>query len=418
MYNKVKNLTLFIIYKFLLIYIYISYLSQAFHYKKYYTINFNLYKFLLFLIISSIFEIYLLKFKEKKFINIIIYILYLISYLPTMILFFMKNIEFKFFFLVNLYWIILFCTKNVVEKKVVLKVKYGFKIKKIVKCIKLFIVFSLYLVIINIIITNNIKINLKYFNLYNVYELRHNIQLSVFQNIILFCVGFTINPILSIKTFFNKQYLKFFFIIFFQVLTFFIAGHKTQLFLPLIGIAMSIFLKKLKNIQDIKNIFSIVLSISIFEKIFLKTTYILEFFIRRIWFIPALLNEYYLKFFELNKKLYFSEDLFLSRILIKLLKISQPYSTGSGLIIGKVFFNSKETSANTGLLAYGYAECGIFGIILYAILFIFLLKIFDTKLEKNKELLGILIVLIVVSSISIPINYLIYYILIPFMLMI
>lgn len=411
----IKNLITFTLYKCLLIYIYISYLSKSVYYKEHFVIDFNLCKFILFLAMSFIFEINLLKSKKEKFDDTVLYILYLISYIPTMILFFMKNLDLKFFLLVNLYWITIFFIKNIMNIYKIRKIKIK-KQNKITKYIKILIIFTLYIVIIDIIRSNNIKIDLKYFNLYRVYELRNNIKLSTLQNIVLFCVGYTINPVLSTKVYFEKKYIKFLLIIFFQVLIFFIAGHKTQLLLPLAGIFMNMSLKKIKKIQNMNNIFSVVLLTAVFEKIVLQTTYLQEFLIRRIWFVPAILHEYYLKFFETNTKLYFSEDLFILRILVKILNISPPYSVASGFMIGKEFFHSDKMYANNGLLSYGYAECGILGIILYAVLFAFLLKKFEKRIEKNKAIFGILIILVIVSSISTSINFLIYYILIPFIL--
>lgn len=414
MNKKIKSLFLINIYKVSLIYIYISYLSVAFHYSIFYTINLNYDKVFVSFLTSIFFEIYLLRFFKKCNIeNTVIYILYFISYIPMIILFSFKNLSYEVFVLVNLYWLILLISKKIIKIPNIKRLRI-----KMISKIKILLIIILYGFIVLIFLKNNIKIDLKYFNLYKVYELRRNAEnLSVAQNIILFWLGCVINPILALDSVYKKKFFRFCAFFVFQLLIFFLAGHKTQLMLIPAGIIVNIINKKIKKLSDFNLFFCLFALSGIFEKIIFNKEFIQEFLVRRLLFVPALLTEYYFELFKFNRKLYFSEDLIVSRVLKKALGEISYYSKGSSLIVGEKYM-SEKTSANVGLLAYGYAEFGILGIVFSAIFFIILLKILDEIFKKNKKNSGFIVMLLVIFSTNIPINFLIYYILIPIILII
>ena len=66
-------------------------------------------------------------------------------------------------------------------------------------------------------------------------------------------------------------------------------------------------------------------------------------------FLPALIDSFYIEFFSDNPKIYWST----SKITFGLVR--DEYFTSAPFIIGKEFFGSAATSANTGIIGSGVA---------------------------------------------------------------
>jgi hypothetical protein len=79
-------------------------------------------------------------------------------------------------------------------------------------------------------------------------------------------------------------------------------------------------------------------------------------FIRRLFYIPALLNIYFFEYFNDLKLLYSGS--FLS------LLIDYPLERVPAREIGFVYFNSEDMSANNGYLSDGFANLGSVGIVI------------------------------------------------------
>ncbi|HEI4071828.1 TPA: O30 family O-antigen polymerase, partial [Escherichia coli] len=106
-------------------------------------------------------------------------------------------------------------------------------------------------------------------------------------------------------------------------------------------------------------------------------------FIRRLLFIPALLNTYYFDFFD-NKFVYYSSS-YLSSI------IDYPYDRPIPEVIGLNYFNSDEMSANNGYISDGFANAGSIGIFINIVLASILLKIFKDY-DVNPKYAGLIFV--------------------------
>lgn len=93
---------------------------------------------------------------------------------------------------------------------------------------------------------------------------------------------------------------------------------------------------------------------------------------RRIQFIPTLLDICYIDFFT-DKPLYWSESIFKSFI-------DYPYDVRTTNIIGEVYFNRPDMSANNGLISEGYMNFGGIGVIIN----IFIVALFFGVLNSLK----------------------------------
>ncbi|MFC1770984.1 hypothetical protein ACFLZV_03760 [Candidatus Margulisiibacteriota bacterium] len=107
-------------------------------------------------------------------------------------------------------------------------------------------------------------------------------------------------------------------------------------------------------------------------------------FIRRIFFIPALLTQYYFEFFK-AKPMLLSHSIF-SRF------VPSAYSLQPAKEIGFAYFNSPYMNANNGLISDGYMNFGVPGIILWGLFFALLLLIFKS-LKANDKYFGVFVVI-------------------------
>ncbi|MGL1106050.1 hypothetical protein ACSTLM_17915 [Vibrio parahaemolyticus] len=90
--------------------------------------------------------------------------------------------------------------------------------------------------------------------------------------------------------------------------------------------------------------------------------------VRRLFFIPALLNIFYFDFFD-NNYVYYSSS-YLSYFM------DYPYSATIPQVIGQHFFNSDEMSANNGYLSDGFANFGSVGVFFNVLISSLVIKIF------------------------------------------
>lgn len=100
--------------------------------------------------------------------------------------------------------------------------------------------------------------------------------------------------------------------------------------------------------------------------------------VRRIFFVPVQLDALYLEYFSNNPLFYWAS----SKISFGL--IDTNYDATAPFLIGSVFFGREGMSANSGLIASGYANAGIIGILIYT----FLLSICIAILDSHGRAIG------------------------------
>lgn len=105
--------------------------------------------------------------------------------------------------------------------------------------------------------------------------------------------------------------------------------------------------------------------------------------IRRIFFVPAYTNYLFYDYFSLNPKYLWSD----SRLTFGL--VSNPYGVNMPRLIMELYSDASVEEVrrdlgtiNTGFLGSGYGQAGYFGMLLYAVLIGFMLKIGDAISER------------------------------------
>lgn len=422
-----KNIVTFlsiVMYRIILEYIYVDLLHK--NYGFVFLIDSNLFYYIISWGIFTIYTIYIVKlfdFKEKIISSeIVVAILFLISYIPSNILYVFNSIKVSDFVILNFFWMLIFILYEL--KNFYFQYRYNtvkinvFNPKLKIYLYNIIVLFAaLFIVYTSINLYGKIYIH---FSLDDVYELRSNIILSRYSTIyslLLTWCGFVIIPIAALEFFNQKKYVKFTILIFIQLVSFSIAGHKTQFFLIPVGLLASKILNK-RNVAKIPFILCLLCIFTVFEIQFLDTDNLLNYIIRRVLFIPALLSAYYLDYFSMMPKLLFMEDMFISRIAKNFFNLSGNYNMPASKIIGASYFGSKTMYSNTGLFAYGYADAGVLGVILSAFSLILMLVIIDWLTNNNDTKFTAVVIVICVSMLTnVSTNTFFYNYLIPLIFM-
>lgn len=196
-------------------------------------------------------------------------------------------------------------------------------------------------------------------------------------------VSSTLIPILIVA---SIQFKKYWIIPLAFVMTIFMFGmshHKSVLFGP-IFVLLLYYVFSIKGIR--KYIYLIFLLIPIFSisEIFVVRNfpgdtdyaYWTSLFIRRVLFVPPMLDGTYVQFFSENIKYYWSQSILFSWAL------ENPYGMNAPFVIGFEYFSDLDTSANTGMIGSGFANASYAGVIFYAAISGLLISIFNS-LGKN-----------------------------------
>ena len=236
-------------------------------------------------------------------------------------------------------------------------------------------------VILITLIYNGLQINL---NLGEVYNLRSEWSASGMPNIFNYYLPFAarITPVLLIITLKQRRVLLSFLLIFSQLVSFSFGGMKYTLFALVLGILFHFFGQKV-DAKKIIIYFTAFVGVCLIECLLSneQLPLLTIFTLRRTSFIPNQIGFYFFSFAQENDYLYYSES-FLRGLL------NYPYQYAFPHIIGGYAFGLPDMGANTGLFAEGFSQIGWLSLPVYAILYVFIFRIYGacTRGFKNSGL--------------------------------
>lgn len=225
---------------------------------------------------------------------------------------------------------------------------------------------------------NGLQINL---NLDEVYNLRNEWSASGMPNIFNYYLPFAarITPILLIITLKQRRVLLSSLLIFSQLVSFSFGGMKYTLFALVLGILFYFFGQKL-DAKKIIICFSAFVGVCLIECLLSKEQMPLltVYTLRRTSFIPNQIGFYFFSFAQENDYLYYSES-FLRGFL------NYPYQYAFPHIIGNYAFGLPDMGANTGLFAEGFSQIGWLSLPVYAILYVFVFRLYSACTGRFKK---------------------------------
>lgn len=327
------------------------------------------------IIILTIAYWYVYKQKTNTYSKFITYALFLVNFIPGIITFIFMPFNYNYLIFFILYWLLLILFINFLNKFRISNKRKRFKGNVIV----IYVLLLFQILVTLFIIGKYVGINLKFSN---VYELRDNFKLSKMPTILyyLFSNFKVINPILFIFFYNNKNKIGKNLSFILQVLMFLADGSKATLFSIIIAYFIAKFSKKkivgdfLKNDKFKFYILYLLVVLNVvgfLESLVNEKAYIYNYFIRRLFFLPSLLNHYYYDFFTVNPIDKFKQSI-LGRLGYKSF-----YGRSTQNIIGEVYFNSPDMIANNGLFSDAYMNLGKLGVVIMPILISAALRFLD-----------------------------------------
>lgn len=388
------------LYRILLDYIYFNIISPVFGYsgfKDNRTFESGLISWLLF--IAFYFLAKKLLYTEREGIShVIITLLYILSFIPFTSSVYAGITTISFVIWNSIYWFILLIVSRHILNLPLTRLP-NIKLDRMTisdRFVAIVGVISLFVVLYVSGRYAHFRLN---FNLFTVYDLRLEAREFGMSTLVTYLFAWTkaVNTLMLAYCLIKKKHLMTILYFAIQMLSFGIDGSKSTFFLPflvLIVVKMynMITVKKLKMLFFYAGVGGVLISAA--EYVFGHTIYLTTLFVRRLLFVPSLLNVQYFDYFTNHEPDFFRGS------FLRLFGAASPYADTGGIsrTIGKVYYGSSVMNCNNGLLSDAVSNLGYVGIFVMPIVIVFFLHLFDRStagLDKR---------LVLVSGVYIALN--------------
>lgn len=304
-------------------------------------------------------------YKDISFCSTILYLLYLICFVPSMVLFGYIKAPFVGWFL--LYYFLLFFFNRVIRDfnipNGVKLDKRGMNILMLIFILVIVFVWGRY---------SHFRIN---FSLLDVYDRRNEASFYNIPTIIgyIFSGIKLVLPTLTVWALSNNNKMLALIYAGTEMVTFFIDGSKSVVVSLVVAIFAYLVIKKKKELIKYSVVGLILfLLVGLLENAIFHSIYIDGIFVRRALFIPQRLNYFYYEYISQHGPDFFRQG------LIGRLGFQSRYPQRITNIIGGIYFGNASNSANNGLFSDAYYNLGYAGFIILPLMIIILLKILDS----------------------------------------
>ena len=321
----------------------------------------------------------------KKLSDIIVWLLILLSYVPMLTLFALKDESRMFMYAVTAFWAMVFFLLRL--PKIFLP---SLKQKKIIRIL----LFFLLITTVFLMVYNYFGFSLN-FDFTQVYKIRSQyVEMGIpFAGYLFNWVAYIIGPALLAIFITQRRWFPAALIIALQALLFSATGNKTYFFaLPFALVLMWVIVRKNPVTLIAIGLAGIVL-LGMFSYWLANDVWISSLFTRRTLLVPAQLSFFYYNFFTENSYV------FLSHSILKPF-LDYPFGLNPPHLIGEAYFENSKMGANTGIVGDAYMNFGFLGLILWGILLAVILKLIDACSDKKNIKIAIAIVAMPVISLT------------------
>ena len=350
-------------------------------------------KLLSWLLNLMIIPIIYLYYSSKTISGKILFILMLISAIPTFSLIgFRSDYKDTYIVLIITYWIFMFLYWSLLPRVLITKgirAEALFSIITAVLCTTVIYVWVVYA-----------KMHLQLDLFETVYATREKARAFQVNTIIAYIWLFSDNflPVSAIYFLMRKKYLISLSIMAVVYFNFSITATKQVIFLLMLGVAGYFLTAFVSKSQYIFSGILFVLFLSLVEPIMFGTYFLNNFFPYRVFFIPAELHYAHFNFFQSNPIDYFAQG------PLKFF-ISSSYDTPIAFLIGQQTIGDITARANNGLFSDAYQNLGSVGVAFLPLLIVFYLKTLDGVTQhKDQRLLFIVILYVSFVLLGIPLS--------------
>lgn len=385
--SKKNLLFLYYIYFFIYLYIYLNFITIVYEYTGYRN-NFSVLN-LPNAILSITISVLLInnnKITSMFFSHALnVYIL-----IPSMVLYCGSDLPLKYYLLTLIPILII----GFIASKSDIKIYYISSISN-KKIVSVFFALSIFTILAILAFGGAKYIN---FNLSQVYDFRSDAasNLPGIFGYINSTVTKVIIPFGIVLSLFLKRWIFTIGLFFCSVLLFGLTAHKGVLFYPVVTLIIYFFASKNNAVYYLIGSFILLGLFSIVEYNYLSDytfNLVTNFLIRRAIFTSVLLNWFYMDWFSMSDFYYWAD----SKITFGL--IDAPHELKSVNLIGLNYFDDEEMSANTGFIGSAYANAGMFGVFLYAIIIGYLFAFLNSIGNRLGHSLVIALFFIIIRTI-------------------
>lgn len=175
-----------------------------------------------------------------------------------------------------------------------------------------------------------------------------------------------------------------------QILVFSISAHKSFVFsILLIFIIYYLITRRFTLYQWALGLLSVTFASLILQRFF-NQTFLIDVVIRRSLIVPGVLSQWWVNYFDNNEYVYFSNSL-LGNLF------NSNYNNGAPFVIGKYYFGSEWTSANTNFAIDAFGNGGWLTLLIFIIILTFILLTIN-KFSSGSESKKLFIILFTVPT--------------------
>lgn len=315
-------------------------------------------------------------FSDRLFLSNVILFIYFMNFVPTTCIIQHIPVDIEFIISICLFWILIISFSYIL-KPVKLPTIDKFTSNVILNTLLLLSVFSVLYVSGKY---TGFRLN---FNFDIIYELRMEAREFKLPTLISYLVPISngLLPVLIVIFMVKRRWILVSCLGFVVLLNFGINGGKTIFFnLILCWLGYLYFNNRSKTF--FAPAFAGLSILSFLEYVYLKSSIIAHFIIRRVLLIPSQLNIYYHRCANEYGLDYYRNS------SLNLLDIKSNYKDGVAFFIGSNYFNSPDMRANNGLYSDAFINFGWFGVFIYPLMLLLFLVIFESATYniKNKLL--------------------------------
>jgi hypothetical protein len=312
---------------------------------------------------------------QRVFLSHVVFLFYLLCFVPGTSLMAFIPMSPAFFILFLVYWFLFFYLAA--RSGIVLKI---IQLSAVARTMVLFLLMLLSVFSVLYVSGRYTGFRLT-FNLMDVYELRSEVKTYNMPIIFWYLLNMakTILPVIFIFFMIHKKKLLAAAVVLVILLDFSIDGLKSTLFFFFLAVLGYWFFKGEKTIKWYAPALISVSVAGILEYKYINTFFIVGFIVRRVEFVPQMLNYKYYEYFLTHENDYMRTSFF------RHFGIVSPY-TANGIdhTIG-AYLGKPDMGANNGLFSDAYANFGALGSFIFPFLLILWLKIMDVYATKIDE---------------------------------
>lgn len=299
---------------------------------------------------------------EERFLSLVLYFLFLIKFIPATSLMAFLPVPFDFFASQAIFWIITLLLAFYLPP-----IRLKLNVPKFNKPLLYGITILLSAVVIYVWwFYANARFQTSIIDVYGARLEARNWEMPTLLNYLLFWARIIL-PLMLIWFLHHKKRVIALVLVAIIYLNFSIAGNKIIIFLMFITLIVY-YLFREKYLKWILVALIGIVLLGFVEYLFLDSFYICSFSVRRLMYVPNLLDYCYFDFFSTFSPDYYQQS------FLRYFGFESRYDVPISFLIGENYFDNPAINANNGLLSDAYSNFGFCGVFITPILVMYTLK--------------------------------------------